>query len=104
MERVFICSLYAGATARNEAVAGRLYRKAIEVDHAPFAPHLLYPRFLDARRREERDLGIACEQTFMEACDEVWIYVGNGISSGMDRKIIRALELGKPIVEIKKSN
>lgn len=94
MKRIFICSRYAGDTARNEAVAERLCRKAVEAGHAPFAPHLLYPRFLDDRRREERDRGIACGLAFMEACDEVWVYVG------MRRETARALELGKPVVEI----
>ena len=100
MKRIFICSRYAGDTARNEAVAERLCRKAVEAGHAPFAPHLLYPRFLDDRRREERDLGIACRLAFMEACDEVWVYVGDGISDGMRRETARALEIGKPVVEI----
>ena len=33
MKRIFICSRYAGDTARNEAVAERLCRKAVEAGH-----------------------------------------------------------------------
>ena len=37
----------------------------------------------------------------MEVCDEVWVYSGNGLSSGMRREVDHALRLGKPLVEIK---
>ena len=47
MKRIFICSRYAGDVPRNTATAERLCRKAVERGCAPFAPHLLYTRFLD---------------------------------------------------------
>ena len=68
---------------------------------SPFAPHLLYPRFLDDGNPSERALGIACGLTFMEVCDEVWLYSGNGLSSGMRREVDHAIQLGKTLVEIK---
>ena len=77
MKRIFLCSRYAGNTANNETVAERLCRKAIEAGHAPFAPHLLYPRFLDDRNVSERELGITCGLTFMAVCDEVWVYTAD---------------------------
>jgi hypothetical protein len=36
----------------------------------------------------------------MEACDEVWVFVGAGVSDGMRREIDHARGLGKPVVEI----
>ena len=101
MKRIYLCSRYAGKTAKNVALAERLCRQVIEAGGAPFAPHLLYPRFLDDRNPWERALGIACGLTFMEVCDEVWVYSGNGLSSGMRREVDHALRLGKPLVEIK---
>ena len=101
MKRVYVCSRYAGATAKNVAVAQRLCRKLVEAGRAPFAPHLLYPRFLADRNPAERELGIACGLTFMEACDEVWVYSADGMSSGMRREVGHAIRLGKPVIEIK---
>ena len=101
MKRIYICSRYAGDTARNEVLAERLCRKVIEAGHAPFAPHLIYTRFLDDRDVSERELGIACGLTFMEVCDEVWVYSADGFSSGMGRELDQAFWLGKPVVETK---
>ena len=100
MKRIFVCSRYAGDTVRYQAVAERLCRRVIEAGHAPFAPHLLYPRVLSDRDPAERELGIACGLAFMEACDEVWVYTGDGVSSGMKRELHQAHRLGKPVVEI----
>ena len=101
MKRIYLRSRYAGDTARNVAVSERLCRQVIEAGGAPFAPHLLYPRFLDDRTPSEREIGIACGLTFMGVYDEVWVYSGNGLSSGMGRELDHASRLGKPVVEIK---
>ena len=100
MKRIFLCSRYTGDTAHNEAVAQRLCRKVIQAGHAPFAPHLLYPQFLNDGDPTERELGIACGLAFMEVCDEVWVYTGDGVSSGMERELHHAYRLGKRVVEI----
>ncbi|MEG1926558.1 MAG: DUF4406 domain-containing protein [Ruthenibacterium sp.] len=55
-KRVFICSPFAGAIDNNVAAAKRYCAFAIQNDAAPFAPHLLYPQFMDdslPRRRDE---------------------------------------------------
>jgi len=49
---------------------------------------------------EQRETGIACGLAYMECCDEVWAFTGNGISNGMRRELDRAGQLGKPILEI----
>ena len=100
MKRIFLCSRYAGDTVGNEAVAERLCRRVIEAGHAPFAPHLLYPRFLNDEDPSERELGIACGLAYMEVCDEVWVYTGDGISCGMRQELDRASRLSKPVVVI----
>ena len=100
VKRIYLCSRYAGDTATNVAVSERLCRQVIEAGGAPFAPHLLYPRFLDDRNPSEREISIACGLTFMEVCDEVWVYSGDGLSSGMRREVDHAIRLGKTLVEI----
>lgn len=99
MKPVFICSRYAKDVPRNTATAGRLCRKAVERGCAPFAPHLLYMPFLDYRKTSEREAGIACGLTFMEICDEVWVFTGQSLSDGMRREVDHARRVSKPVVE-----
>ncbi|WP_415519328.1 MAG: hypothetical protein ACEB74_02220 [Desulfovibrio aminophilus] len=100
MKRIFVCSPFAGDITRNVKVAEALCRQVMRSGHAPFAPHLLYPTFTDDSVPEQREMGIACGLAFMECCDEVWAFIGNGISSGMRRELDHAGQLGKPIIEI----
>lgn len=97
-QRVFICSKYAGDIEHNVRVAQALCRMAVDADLAPFAPHLLYTQFLDDADTAQRDLGISMGLKFMETCDVVWVYVGEGISDGMRREIEHAQSLRKPVV------
>lgn len=61
---VFICSPYSGKTEaeqiRNVELARKYCSIACSLGFTPFAPHLLYPQFLDNSIREERDTGINC--------------------------------------------
>lgn len=101
LRRVFICSRYVGDVERNVQIALALCRMAVEAGCAPFAPHLIYTRFLDDCDPAQRELGISLGLRFMEVCDEVWVYVGDGISEGMRQEIAHAKRrLGKRIVEI----
>lgn len=99
--RVFICSRYIGDTEHNVQVASALCRIAIEAGCAPFAPHLLYTRFLDENDPAQRELGISLGLRFMDACEEVWVYTGDGISDGMRRELAHAKALGKPVIELR---
>jgi len=99
MKRVFICSPYAGDITRNVAIAQEACRIAVEHDEAPFAPHLFYTQFLDDTNPSHRGAGIVCGLAFMEACHEVWAYIRDGISPGMQRELDHAKSLGLPIVE-----
>ena len=101
MKRIYVCSRYAGDTAKNVAVAARLYRKVIEAGHAPFAPHLIYTRLLDDRNPSERERGTVSGLTFMAVCNEVWVHTADGASNGMGRELDQAFQLGRPVVEIK---
>jgi len=100
-KRIFVCSRYAGEVLRNIETAKMICRMAIDAGHAPFAPHLLYTLFLNDENPTERERGIDLGLCFMDACDEVWVYTGDGISSGMQREIEHAKKLGKPVIEIR---
>ncbi len=100
MKRVFVCSRYAGDVEANVRTAENICRYIADQGHAPFAPHLLFTRFFDDTNQEEREVGIACGLVYMAVCDEVWVFVGNGISAGMRREVDHARLLGIPVREI----
>lgn len=66
--------------------------------HAPFAPHVFSPQFLDDNEPEQRAAGIAGGLAWLSVCDQVWVYRRHGISSGMEKEIHAAKSLGKPIL------
>jgi hypothetical protein len=101
-QRVFICSKYAGDIEHNVLVAQALCRMALAAGLAPFAPHLLYTQFLDDSDPAQRGLGISIGLRYMETCDIVWIYVGEGISDGMRQEMEHARSLGKSVIILRK--
>mgnify|MGYP003297896537 FL=1 len=93
MKTVFVCSPYRGDTEKNQRLARRVCRRAVEEGYAVICPHLLYPQFLSDDDENEREQGIRAGLCSLEKADELWV-VGNQITSGMSREIARATELG----------
>ena len=54
---VYICSPFAGDTEGNTQKARRYSRFAVRNGAIPFAPHLLFPQFLDDGKPAERAIG-----------------------------------------------
>ena len=102
LKRVFICSRYSGDTEKNVLIAQRICRLAMSsrMGYAPFAPHLIYPQFLNDDVEHEREMGIEAGKAFLHACDEVWVYEADGISAGMEKEIAYAKSIGKPIIKV----
>jgi hypothetical protein len=93
MPKVFICSPYAGDIESNIKKA-RLYCKfAVDNNYIPFAPHLLFPQFLDDTVSAERELGIFMGTVYMDDCREIWVF-GDRITNGMNKEICRAKRRG----------
>lgn len=86
---VYICSPFSGAVEENIAAAQRYSRFAVDNGYIPFAPHLLFPQFLDDNNPKERQLGLFFGNALMSKCAEVWVF-GNIISAGMETEIKRA--------------
>ena len=84
MKRIFVCSPYAGDVELNELIAETLCHQLVKMGYENF--------------QEEREIGIRTGLTFLDVCDEVWVYTGNGISPGMEHEIEYAETLGKPVV------
>ena len=88
---VYICSPYAGDTERNIQNAVRYCRCAVDNGYIPFAPHLLFPQFLDDGNADERALGMYFGSVMMNYCAEVWVF-GERISEGMRAEIAQAYQ------------
>ncbi len=99
MKRVFVCSPFSSADAQvcreNVARAEAVCREIALAGDAPFAPHLLLPRFLRDDHPDERDLGIRCGLAWLPVCDELWVYGAE--SHGMRREIHGAQQMGIPV-------
>ena len=94
--KVFVSSPFAGNVEHNIINARRYCAFAVEIGYIPFAPHLLFPQFLDDGDSEQRKLGLFMGKVFLDGCKEVWVF-GGVISSGMEEEISRANLRGIPI-------
>ena len=96
MKLIFICSPYAGDVELNTNRARRYCRFAHSRGHLPFAPHLLFPQFLDDNDPEERQAGIKMGLSMLGFCNELWCF-GREISPGMAAEIEWAEKLKIPV-------
>jgi len=93
---VFICSPFAGDMERNIENTRYYARFAVERGAIPFAPHLLYPQFMDDHDQEQRALGIRFGTVWLCKCDELWAF-GSYYSAGMKQELAKARAKGIPI-------
>lgn len=94
--RVFICSPFAGDTKRNMENARQHCLFAVHREVAPFAPHLLYPQFMEDSNLAQRDAALRCGLAFLRCCKELWVF-GRKISPGMNNEIQMAKNKGIPV-------
>ncbi len=86
----FVCSAYQ-KDEENLVLARKYCQYVLKQERLPFAPHLLFPQFLDENTPKERQFGIELGEAFMNRCDEMWVFVRNGIlSPGMTEEIYYA--------------
>jgi len=93
---VFICSPFAGDIEKNVKAARKYCRFAVEMGYIPFAPHLLFPQFLNDNEPKERELGLFFGIALMSKCAEVWVF-GETVSVGMAKEIEKAEKRGMRI-------
>lgn len=103
MRRVFVASPLASTTKegvqRNIHRARMLCLSAMKLEGvAAFAPHTMYPEFLDDSDTEDRELGKQAGQTWMETADEIWVFTKAGITGGMREEIELADALKIPVI------
>jgi hypothetical protein len=93
---VYICSPFAGDIESNILRAQGYCRFAVTRDTIPFAPHLLFPQFLDDDDKVQRERGLFFGIVFLCKCHEIWVF-GRKVSKGMAVEIEKAKRRGIPI-------
>ena len=93
---IYVASPLSGDVEKKIEYAREACRAVIASGHAFFAPHLLYPSFLDDTVSEERKLGMDMGLNVLARCDELWAF-GPQISAGMAAEIENAERLGIPV-------
>ncbi|MEI6131977.1 MAG: DUF4406 domain-containing protein [Bacillota bacterium] len=83
---VYICSPFAEDVKNNVIRARRFSRFAVLNDRIPFAPHLLFPQFMDDSNAAEREKAIAMGLIMLTKCSEVWCF-GPRVSEGMAKEL-----------------
>lgn len=92
----YICSPYSGDVQANTALAQNICRTALECKRIPFAPHLLFPQFMNDCDPAERELAMFMNRIVLSKCDELWLYTPH-VSTGMRAEVCWAKALGTPI-------
>ena len=104
LKRVAIESPYAGATPeileRNLRYVRACMRDCLLRGETPIASHALYtqPDVLDDSLPADRELGMRAGWNWFAVVDFVAVYVDLGISGGMQRGIVEATRIGRPLV------
>lgn len=98
MERVYVCSQYAarGDKATNLELAKMFCMAVIEEGKIPICPHLFYGGVLNDDVKSQRAAGLRIGLELLEECDELRIF--SPLSMGMKAEVLKADELGIPIV------
>jgi hypothetical protein len=90
----------AEGVAHNIAFAETICRMVSLSGGAPYAPHLLLPRFLDDKIPEERGMGINAGLRMLSHCDELWAVLPPwrvSLSVGMQQEVLAARNRHIPI-------
>ena len=93
---VYICSPFSGKVKRNKRKARKYCRFALEQHTIPFAPHLLFPQFMDDDNPEERQTAMFMNMVMLGKCEQLWVF-GENYSNGMKEEIRKAKERRKKI-------
>lgn len=100
MFRVFVVSPF-GGKVENQDLATAICYAVVSAGGAPFAPHLLYPSFLEDHNEAERAMGIQCGMAWLEVADVVLVYTGNGVTRGMRQEWRQACAIHKVIAMVR---
>ena len=95
---IYVCSPYRGDIRINTRNARRYCRLVMEQGGIPFAPHLLFPQFLDEENAAERRQGLRMGMEMLKLCGELWAF--GEPTEGMRMEIAQAERLGIPVCRL----
>ncbi len=95
----YVCSPLKGEIEANLTKAKQYARKVFEAGYEPFVPHLYYTGFLNDRKAEERQAGIAMGLNHLKKC-RILVVCTDKISDGMLTEINEAYRLSIPVVNL----
>jgi len=102
MKKIFLCTPYAGDVKANVKNACSIARQISAAGHAVFAPHLIYPHFLDDDNTDERWAGMKMGQAFLKVCNELWYWSPGEMSDGMKAEIQVCLDFRISVIPLAK--
>lgn len=94
--KVFVGSPYRYDVERNEAFAEDCCKLVADNGGAPFAPHLIFTRFLDDTIEDDRETGIECGKAWLLSADCALFFTDNGLTHGMLLEIAFCRECSIP--------
>ncbi|MCL2857982.1 MAG: DUF4406 domain-containing protein [Oscillospiraceae bacterium] len=99
MKVVYVCSPLRGDVERNSQNARYYCQMSAGMGVVPLAPHAIFTQYLDDRKPEQREQGLAMGLELLLKCDELW-WFGSVVSEGMAAEIKLAKQSGIPIHQV----
>lgn len=93
---VYICSPFSMDRENMTNYARMICRAAADNGVVPYAPHLLFPQFMDDDFPRDRERALTMCFEMIRVVDELWAF-GHIITNGMREEIEEAQRLGKTV-------
>jgi len=91
VSKIYICSRYRADTKEQFklqlAKTKEIAREVALAGHDVIVPHLMLTQFLDDSVESEREVGIASALRLLDVCGFLYVYIGLGVSKGMEAEI-----------------
>lgn len=97
IEKVYICAPFRGDLMENIKNAREYCRLAKERNYLPIATHFYFIHFMRYKEEAEMEKAMLFGQELLALCDAVWVFSMENPTSGMEKEIALAKELGIPV-------
>lgn len=93
LQKIYVCSLFAGDTDKNTEKTRRYCAFIVKQGYIPYTSHLFFPQFLSDEDPAQREMGLFMGMVYLDGCRECWVF-GDMVSGGMASEIERAKKRG----------